>query len=144
MLLSTENGSVNIEVTMDRGTITTDAPVRFTLKFVEPITGEQLQHVNYSFMIKDEDGNIVVDKQNMHISESVDTQSVTFSNTGSFTLVIDVIGLGMIEPYDTRYSGAASALLTVVPEFPLSILAVMAMIVGIVTAITRFRNPLSQ
>ena len=144
MLLSTENGSMNIEVTMDRGTITTDAPVKFTLKFVEPITGEPIQHVNYSFTIKDEDGNIVVNKPNMQANQSVDTQSVTFPNTGSFTLVIDVIGLGMIEPYDTRYSGAASALLTVVPEFPLSILAVMAVIVGLVTVITRFRNPLSR
>ena len=142
MLLSTDNGSMNIEVTMDRGMLEPEQPVEFTLKFLAPITGESLQHVNYSFMITDEDENILVSKSNMHAHEGVDVQSVTFSNTGSFTLVIDVAGLGIDEPYDTRYAGMTSTALTVVPEFPLSILAVMAVIVGTSIAITRFRNPL--
>ena len=142
MLLSTDNGSTNIEVTMDRGMLEPEQPVEFTLKFLAPITGEPLQHVNYSFMITDEDETILVSKPNMHAHEGIDIQSVTFSNTGSFTLVIDVAGLGVNEPYDTRYGGMASTALTVVPEFPLSILAVMAVVVGTSIAITRFRNRL--
>ncbi|MFQ5969793.1 MAG: sialidase family protein [Nitrososphaerales archaeon] len=141
MVLPTENGSINVEVTIDRETLEPEEPVRFTLRFLHPTTGELLQNVNYSFMITDENGSNVLNKENLYTHEGVDRQSVTFSNTGSFSLTIDVAGLGINKPFDTMHGGMASTALIVVPEFPVSILAIMAIVVGTGIAITRFRNP---
>jgi hypothetical protein len=140
--LLTDNGSMKVEVTMDRETVETEQPVRFTLRFLNPLTEQQLQHVNYSFMITDENGNNVVSESNIHAHAGTDTRSITFSETGSFTLSIDVTGIGINEPYDSSYSGMASTALIVVPEFPLGILAVMGLILGAVIVITRSRNQL--
>ncbi|MGH9910800.1 MAG: hypothetical protein ACRD32_09180, partial [Nitrososphaerales archaeon] len=144
MVLPTDNGSIKIEVTMDREALEVGQPVTFTLKFLHPITGEQLQNVNYSLMFVDEKGNNVINKSNIHTAEGMDTHSVAFSDTGSFALTIDVAGLGIDQPYDSRFSGIAGTTVTVVPEFPVSILAVTAVVVGTVVAITRFRSLPSQ
>ncbi|MGH9878153.1 MAG: hypothetical protein ACRD5H_10980, partial [Nitrososphaerales archaeon] len=61
---------------------------------------------------------------------------VTFSNTGSFTLEVEVEGLGMEKPYDSLHSGKASTLITVVPEFPLGTLIVMGALIAVVTMLT--------
>ena len=137
LLLSTDNGSINFEVTMDSETLETEQAVTFTLKFLHPVTGEALQHVNYSFMIMNENANIVVNRPNMHAHEGMDRQTVTFSNTGSFTLAIDVAGLGINKPYDTNHSGIASTTLTVVPEFPVNLLAIIA--IGLIGALGSLR-----
>ena len=51
------------------------------------------------------------------LEQGVDVQSVQFSNTGSFTLAIDIAGLGNNKPYDTKHSGLASTSLTVYQNF---------------------------
>jgi hypothetical protein len=140
MVLLTDNGSIKVEVAMDREMIETEQPVRFTLRFLHPLTEEPLEHVNYSFTIMDEKGNNMVSESNIHAHLGIDTQSVTFSETGSFTMSIDVTGIGVEEPYDSSYSGEVSTALVVVPEFPLGILAVMGVVLGTAIAITRFRK----
>jgi hypothetical protein len=123
MMLTTENGSVNVEVSIDHDVLEIGQPTRFMLRFLDPLTGEQLQNVNYSFTImKDE---IIVSRQNLYSADGMDIQSVTFTDGGSFTLQVEVAGVGFEEPYNTKYSGAASTTLNVVPEFP-TMLGVMA------------------
>jgi hypothetical protein len=141
MVLSTNNGSVNIEVIIDTEILQTAEPTQFTLKFLNPESGEPLQGVNYSFMITDDKGNSIVNRTNKHAHEGIDTQVVTFSNTGSFTLALDVEGLGMEKPYDSIRSGKATTLLTVVPEFPLGTLAVMGALIAIMIILTIARIP---
>jgi hypothetical protein len=140
MMLSAEDGSMKVGVTTDRDTLETEQPVRFMLKFLHPMTEETLHHVNYSFMIMDEDGNDIINRLNMHAHEGTDTQSVMFSNTGSFTLLIEITGLGLNQPYDSRYNGMVSTTLTVVPEFPLGVLAVMGVVLGTAVAVVRSRH----
>jgi hypothetical protein len=130
MMLSTDSGSVNVEVTIDTDILQTTEPTQFTLKFLDPESGEPLQAVNYSFTITDDEGNSIVDRTDKHAHEGIDTQVVTFSNTGSFTLVVEVEGLGMEKPYDSAYNGKATTLLTVVPEFPLGTLVVMGTLIA--------------
>ncbi len=144
MLLSTDKGSLNVEVTMDRGTLEAGLPVGFTLKFLDPTMEVLIPDVNYSFKAMDEDRNTVVDRTKMYAPDGIDTQSITFSHTGSFTVTIEVTGIGLEEPYDSSYNGVASTSLRVVPEFPLGILAVMGAVLGTVITITRFRNQLSR
>jgi hypothetical protein len=142
MMLSTDNESMKVEVTVDRRTLEPELPTLFTMQFLDPATGEALQHVNYSFTITDENNNVIVKRENLHAHNGMDNQSVTFSSVGSLELAIDVSGVGIEMPYDTSHSGTTSTTLTVVPEFPLGILAMMTAVVAIAVVITRFKNPL--
>ncbi len=145
--MPTDNGSTFVEVTIDKGsvtdnTLTIDAPqqVKFDIVFLHPGALDPITHVNYEFHIADESGNMLVHKTGLHLHDGMDTQPVTFSNMGSFTLTIDVKGTGLSEPYDTGNSGTVSATIAVTPEFPLGLMAVMAVLVGIGVVATRFKN----
>ena len=70
----------------------------------------------------------------------MDTQIITFRDKGSFTLAIEVAGLGANKPYDTKHSGMAGTTLTVVPESSVGVLAVWTVVVGVGITITRIRN----
>jgi len=149
IMMTTDNGSTFVEVTIDKGTVvdntfTIDAPqqVKFDINFMHPGAFDPITHVNYEFHITDESGNMLVHKTKLHIHEGMDTQSITFSKMGSFTLTINVIGTGLSQPYDTTNSGTVSAVIAVVPEFPLGVMAIMAAVVGIGIAATRFKNTL--
>ena len=147
IVMPTDNGSINVEVKIAQGTVddnkfTIDPPqqVRIDVRFLNPSTDQPLQHVNYALMITDETGNDVVNKAGMHTPEGVDAQSVTFENTGSFTVAIDIAGLGINKPYDTKHSGMASTTLAVVPEFPIAVMTVMGAIIATTIAVSRFNR----
>jgi plastocyanin len=147
--LSTDNGSVDVIVNIDKGMIhgselMVDPPqeVTFDLAFLNAETGEPLEHVNYEFHVVDEGGAMVAHKTDNHAMGSIDSQSVAFSETGSYTVMIVVKGTGASQPYDTSFSGTASSMVAVTPEFPLGIMAIMAAVLGIGIAAARFRNPL--
>ena len=115
MVLTTDNGSVNIEVIQDPQPIKTAEQVKFNFNFLNAATGQTLQHVNHDLSITDQQGNEVVSKPGIHIHEGIDVHSATFPEAGSYTLTIDVKGTGLNEPYDTTHSGKATATLTVAP-----------------------------
>jgi plastocyanin len=149
IVIPTDNSSVNVEVTIDKGMvkdkeIMVDPPqqVKFDLKFLDPTTGKPLQHVNYQFHVADKSGAMVAHKMGLHVHEGMDSQSVAFSDTGSFTLMVVIEGTGINKPYDTAHSGTASSLVTVTPEFPFSVIAIMAAVVGMGVLATRIKSPL--
>ncbi len=149
IMMTTDNDSTFIEVTVDKGTaedntFTLDAPqqVKFDINFLHPGALDPITHVNYEFQITDESGSMLVHKTGLHIHEGMDTQSVSFEKMGSFTLTINVEGTGISKPYDTGNSGTASATIAVTPEFPLGIMATLAALVGIGIVAARFKNPL--
>ncbi|MGH9921307.1 MAG: cupredoxin domain-containing protein [Nitrososphaerales archaeon] len=146
--LSTDNGSVDVIVNIDKGMIhgselMVDPPqeVTFDLAFLNAETGEPLEHVNYEFHVAEQSGAMVAHETGKHAMGSTDSQSVAFSETGSYTLMIVVKGTGASQPYDTSFSGTASSMVAVTPEFPLGIMAIMAAVVGIGIAASRFRSP---
>ncbi len=149
ILLTTANGSTFVEVAIDKGivgdnTFTIDSPqeVKFDITFLHPGAFDPITHVNYQFHIADESGNMLVHKTGLHLHDGMDTQSVAFSTMDSFTLTIDVIGTGLSEPYDTTNSGTVSTTIAVTPEFPLGVMAMMAVLAGIGVLVTRLKNPL--
>lgn len=151
MRMTTDNGSTFVDVTIDKGTLTDnnftiDSPqeVKFDLEFLHPGAFDHITHVNYEFHIEDESGKMLVHKTGLHVHEGMDTQSVTFSDMGSFTLTINVIGTGLSEPYDTTNSGTASAMIAVTPEFPLGVMLVTAALVGTSLVFTSFKNVLKR
>jgi len=125
LFLQTLNGAVDIQLEMDKNSLDVETPSHFTIKFNDPETGESLDDVNYSFSIEDLDGNKIVNNQNQLAETGTDIQSVQFSRPGSVTVIIDVNGIGTESPNDTKYTGTTSAVITVVPEFPLGVLAMM-------------------
>lgn len=145
----TDNRSVNIEVTFNAGTasdstITIDKPqkVRFDIKFTDPVTNNAIQHVNYNFKVVDSNGKVVSDKSNAHTHEGTDSIEVDFSNTGSYSINIQVIGTGINQPFDTKYSGNANVSISVVPEFPIGIPATLAGVASLAIAMSRFKGRL--
>ena len=147
--LPTDNGSMDVEVNIDKGMIhgsnlMVDPPqeVTFSLRFLDPTSGKPIEHLNYQFHVADASGAMVAHEMKNHSMGGTDSQSVAFSNTGSYTLMVVVEGTGTSEPYDTKYSGTASSMITVTPEFPLGVMAIMAAVVGMGIAATRFKNPL--
>jgi len=148
--LLTDNRSVNIEVMFSAGnandgTITIDPPqkVRFDIKFTDPATNKAIQHVNYNFKVVDANGNVIFNKSDAHTHEGTDSIDVEFSNTGSYSINIQVIGTGINQPFDTKYSGNANASVSVVPEFPVGILATLAGVAGLAVAMSRFKGRLN-
>ena len=132
LLLQTINGTVNVEIGIEEK-IEPEIPVTFILKFFDSETGKLLENVNYSFLVHDVKGNIMIGNLNQKAVEGLGTQTVTFEETGSLTIVIDIDGIGVEQPYDKKYAGKTSYLITVVPEFPIGVVGVMiiAMIGGI-------------
>ncbi len=147
MRMETDNGSTFIDVSIDKGSVTDnsftiDSPeeVKFDIVFLHPGALDPVAHVNYEFHIADESGNMVVHKTGLHVHDGMDTQAVTFSQMGSFTLTINLIGTGLTQPYDTTNSGTASATIAVTPEFPLGVMLITAALVGTSLVFTRFKN----
>jgi len=144
--LPTNNGSTNVELIIENANaegnqLTIDQPqvVTFNLRFLDPANGEPVGHVNYNFVITDAKGNIVHKIHEAHSHHGMSSYSLLFPETGSFSITINVEGAGA-PPYDTSYSGTASSTITVTPEFPLSVMAIMAAVIGIGVAATRFKN----
>jgi hypothetical protein len=149
MVLQTDNGSTDVEVTIEKGIVrdsqfAIDRPqlVTFSLRFVDPATGAQIEHLNYQLMVADANGNIVHKVHEGHAHNGMNSYSLLFSDTGSFTLTVDVEGVGAMKPYDSTYSGLASSSVTVTPEFPVSMMAIIATVIGISIAASRFKNVL--
>ncbi len=149
MSIPTDNGSTNVEVSIERAMVegdqfTIDQPqvVTFNVRFLDPATGGAIEHVNYGLMITDANGNTIHKVHKGHTHDGTNSYSLSFSDAGSFTLTIDIEGTGGMKPFDTTYTGTASSSVTVTPEFPLSVMAIMAAVVGMGVAATRFKNPL--
>ena len=133
--LQSINEAVNVEMGISQENLEPDTPIEFSLKFTNPTSGVQLENVNYSFKIVDVSGNELVNRLNQHTQDGFDIQSVTFSKTGPLTIMIDVQGLGKEQPFSTKYSGDVSAVITVVPEFPiLFVVLVLAMLPSLLLA----------
>ncbi|MEE8133064.1 MAG: hypothetical protein V3T40_05775 [Nitrososphaerales archaeon] len=146
LVMITDNRSTAVEVTLDRGIIQgskvkIDPPqqVEFDLIFRDLETLRILEHVNYIITVVDETGSQLI-HESKHVHEGIASHSISFSDTDSFTLAVDIEGIGINKPYDTTYSGTASTTITVTPEFSLGIIAILAAIVAISIAASRLKS----
>ncbi|MGQ0791029.1 MAG: sialidase family protein [Nitrosopumilaceae archaeon] len=139
ILLSTLNETANIEVSIDRKKLEVNELTNFTLRFFDPQNGDILENVNYSFEVSDSTGKKVLSLKNLHVKSGMDTQLINFTQEGPFTVLIDIQGTGIDEPFNTKYSGVASATITVVPEFSSSII-LMTAVIGLALAISMYKK----
>jgi len=140
LLLSTLNETVTIEISIDRQNLEINELTNFTLRFFDPQNDNLLKDVNYSFEVLDYSGGRILSMQNQHAESGEDTQSINFPQEGPFTVQIDIIGTGTDEPFETKYSGMASATITVVPEFPQGVIISMATMIGLGLAISFYKK----
>lgn len=138
LTLKTNNESVNVVVNWEPQVIEPSQNVKFTLDFQHPFSGESLAHVNYNLEIMDEEGNTIESITDLHTHAGNDVQTVTFDRTGSFKLVVTILGTGINPPFDTTRSGSVETALMVVPEFPIASV-ILAAGSGLGIAIARMR-----
>ena len=138
--LSTLNQVIDIEIGFEPKTLEVDEPSSFTFRFYDPTSRNLLNEVNYSIEVLDANGQKVANMQNLFAESGVDTQLISFPETGSFHLIIDVKGAGVETTYDTAVSGTASVIFTVVPEFPLGGMMALGTVIGLVVIISFFRT----
>ncbi len=140
--LSTINQVIDIEVSFDEEQLEVDEPSNFTFRFYDPTSKILLNEVNYSIEILDANENIIVDMQNLSAESGIDSQLISFPETGTFHLIIDVKGAGIGTTYDTTLSGKASVIFTVVPEFPVGIMMALGTMIGLVVIFSFFKSGL--
>jgi hypothetical protein len=130
LTVATDNESVNVVIDWEPAEIEPGQDVELALDFQNPSSGQSISHVNYNLEVQDETGNVVESFEGEHTHSGLGSHTVAFDTTGSFKLVVDVIGTGINQPYDTTRSGTAEAAIVVVPEFPVAP-AILAAATGI-------------
>jgi len=128
--LSTINQEVNIEISSDSKQLDAKEPTSFSFRFYDPKSRNLINEINYSIQVFDSNGQIVANMQNLFAESGADTQLITFPETGSFKILIDVKGTGTGTSYDTKVNGVASIIFTVVPEFSMGAMMVLGTIIG--------------
>ena len=139
LFMETTNGKVNIILEFGQDSLDLQTLSNFTLTFLEPQTSEPLENLNYTFIVEDVDGNKIVNKQNQQAVNGVDIQNVQFSKEGPMTIIIEVEGTGEDSKFSTFYSGGTSAVITVVPEFPV-LFALMVPVMSAVIILSRLKD----
>ncbi len=140
--LSTLNQVIDIQVGIDGGQLDVDAPSSFTFRFYDPTSRILLSEVNYAIEVLDSNGIQVASIQNLFAESGVDTQLISFPESGPFNLIIDIQGIGVDTNYDTTISGTASIIFTVVPEFSVGVMMTLGTAIGLVVIISYFRTGL--
>src|SRR3712207_958725 len=111
--VTTDNQSVNVLISWEPVEIEPGQDTEFTLEFQDPSSGESINHVNYNFEIRDQNGETVQSMSELHTHSGSDEQTVTFDTEGSFNLVATIIGTGINPPFDTTQSGTAQIVIAV-------------------------------
>ena len=140
--LSTLNQVIDIQVGIDGGQLDVDAPSSFTFRFYDPTSKTLLSEVNYAIEVLDSNGIQVANMQKLFAESGVDTQLISFPESGPFNLIIDIQGIEVDTNYDTTTSGTASIIFTVVPEFSVGIMMTLGTAIGLVVIISYFRTGL--
>ncbi len=130
----TSNQSYKVQVLWEPTEIKPNQIVRFDIKFMNYVTNELVNNVHYDFMVT-KDEQPLKEIRNSFAMNGIATHTAEFPSSGSFSVIINVLGNG---DFTNPQNESIALDLKVVPEFPLSTMIVMASIVGIMIALTRF------
>lgn len=97
------------------------------------------ENVGYDFIVKDSDGNVLVEEKNKLARLGVAEHKITFEEGGGKSIEVVVVSVGGItSPGDFREITEFN--IVVVPEFPISALIIAGAVLGFVALMTRFRG----
>lgn len=135
LALTTPNGLYKVELIWEPIEIKPNQIVRFDVKFTSPFTNRLVENVHYDFTVT-KDGQTIKELLDSFALNGLTTHTVEFPSSGSFSVMINVLGVdGAISQ---RQNESVAFDLKVVPEFPISTVIVMASLVAIMIALTRF------
>ena len=133
MAFPTKNGLYEIVITWDPVEIKPNQIVRFDIKIIDALTHKSAENVRYDFaVVKD---NQPIKELRSFTLDGLATHTVEFPSSGSFTVVVNIVGAGDVIKHQNE---SVSFDLKVVPEFPIGTVIVMATLVGITIALTKF------
>lgn len=135
IVLATNNRSYKVQVMWEPTEIKPNQIVTFDIKFFDYATNDPLTNVHYDFTVT-KDGELIRELRNWFAINGVATHTAEFPSSGSFSVMVNVLGIGDFMEVNEYVAFD----LKVVPEFPLSTVIVMASIVGIMIALTRFTS----
>jgi len=130
MILETSNDLLLVELDFQGMELDIEKPATFALKFIDSASGNIIENVNYSFFIENLEGQIIYEDYNQFAENGMDSQTVSFSQTGPVTVKIIVEGQGDKIPLETIYQGETSAVITVIPEFPLGTIGLLSVVIA--------------
>ena len=137
LLLKTPEETIDILVDFGDSQPGIENKTSFQIEFLDHQSGELLENVNYSFEVFDSQGTQIYTSQNQLAQDGKAIQDVQFPKAGSVTIKINVIGADSNQPNEISYTGDATAVITVVPEFPFGILGIMGVVLGISLIISK-------
>jgi len=133
MAFPTKNGLYEIIVIWDPIEIKPNQIVRFDIKIINALTHKSAENVHYDFaVVKD---NKPIKELRSFTLDGLATHTVEFPSSGSFSVVVNIVGIGDVIKHQNE---SISFDLKVVPEFPIGTVIVLATLVGITIALTRF------
>lgn len=131
LVLQTPEKTIDVLVDFGEDLPDIDSQTTFQIEFIDHETGNLLENVTYSFEIIHSDGTKIVSNPNQLAHQGKGTQTVQFPKDGSATIKISVIGADGSQP-TVKYAGEASAVVTVVPEFPVGVLSIVVLVTSAV------------
>ena len=134
----TTSGGFNVDLYWDPAMIEpgklTKIGVVFFSRQQELIRGAQ-----YDLLITDAKGNTVLDAKKVTVTEGQGSHEVTFESVGRTHVTVTYLG-DQEGSFEERIIEKAEFDLIVIPEFPLGMAAVMAVVVAMMVAMTRFKK----
>lgn len=104
--IKTDNEALGISVNWNSN-LTLGKEIPFSIDFKHPFDDTNLQHVNYDLHLFNNNGEPVYSKEGLHTHTGSDIQNIMIENSGSYTMLITVVGTGIDPPFDATRSGIA-------------------------------------
>jgi hypothetical protein len=136
----TPRGSYTISIDWEPTEIKPGENVLFTVTLTDNV-GFPLERANYDFTVKNANGTVVQEFKNQNADPEfgTGTHEVKFDAAGRTTITVEINSIsGGVEP--GQFTESVDFNVVVVPEFPMSILVVTAIVISLVVVMTRARG----
>ncbi len=134
---STTTTIFNVDLWWEPISIEPGKPTKFGVVIFDQ-QGNIEENVRYKLTIKDAKGDALINNEEFLAEAGQGEHMVTFEEAGPATVTVNV--LGGPEIFEQKVTELANFELLVVPEFPIGITLVMASLVAMMVAITRFKK----
>jgi len=135
----TTSGTYNLDLYWIPEVIEPGKPVTLGVVVRDRAENVVKEQVFYDILVTDANGKVVLDQKKVLTKDGQGVHEVTFESNGKARTTVTLIGK-FVGEVETPVIEKAEFGLVVVPEFPLGIAAVMATIVAMMVAMTRFKK----
>ncbi len=134
---STVTSAYQVEIDWSPVEIMPGEETTFTISFFDN-EAFPIENVGYDLLVRDIEGNILLDETNELARLGVVELPLTFETGGGKSILVTVISVGGVDT--GAFTESADFNIVVVPEFPVSSLIIAGSVIGLVVAVARFRG----